>query len=61
MADADLVVIQTNHPEFLNLDLAQVFVGMRPGGVIYDLWGLHGGTPIALGRGVRYTALGAVY
>ena len=61
VADADLVVIQTNHPEFRDLDLAQAFVGMRPGGVVYDLWGLHGGVPIALGRGVRYTALGAVY
>jgi nucleotide sugar dehydrogenase len=61
VADADLVVIQTNHPEFRDLDLADAFSGMRPGGVIYDLWGSHGVTPIKLERGVRYTALGATF
>ena len=61
VADADLVVIQTNHPEFRGLDLTQAFSGMRDGGIVYDLWGSHGSTPITLDGGIRYTALGAAY
>jgi hypothetical protein len=34
---------------------------MRAGGIIYDLWGSHGVTPIKLGGDVRYTALGAAF
>jgi nucleotide sugar dehydrogenase len=60
VTDADLVVIQTNHPEFCELDLSEAFAGMRQGGIVYDLWGSHAVTPIDLGNG-RYTALGAAY
>jgi nucleotide sugar dehydrogenase len=60
VTDADLVVIQTNHPEFRSLDLPEAFSVMRPGGIVYDLWGSHGVKPFDIGK-VRYTTLGAAY
>ncbi len=59
--NADLVVIQSNHSEFRDLDPETGFSGMRSGGVVYDLWGLHGTVPRMLSGGIRYTALGATF
>jgi nucleotide sugar dehydrogenase len=58
---ADIVVIQNNHPMFRRLDPEATFSRMNPGGVVYDLWGMHGPVPLTLANDVRYTALGATY
>lgn len=59
--DADIVVIQSNHSEFRELELEEAFAAMRRGGVIYDLWGSHGAVPREIGNEVRYTTLGATF
>lgn len=61
VSDADLVVIQTNHAEFRNMDLDVAFAGMKHGGFVYDLWGSHGPNARLLANAVRYTSLGAVH
>jgi UDP-N-acetyl-D-mannosaminuronic acid dehydrogenase len=58
---ADLVVIQSNHADFRALEPESAFAGMRPGGFIYDLWGLYGAAPRKLPGGLGYTALGATF
>lgn len=61
VADADLVVIQTNHAEFRALDPETAFAAMRSGGFVYDLWGLYGEAPRRLPGGIGYAALGATF
>ncbi len=53
---ADIVVFQTDHQSFAQLDLGALAEGMRRGGMIYDFWAQFPAR--ALPNGIRYTALG---
>lgn len=56
---AELVVIQTNHRRFEELDFADVSAGMSADGIIFDLWSMNEGKKLPLRNGVVYACYGS--
>jgi UDP-N-acetyl-D-mannosaminuronic acid dehydrogenase len=54
--DADLVLVQNNHPDFKRMDVTYLMGLLASGGIVYDFWNLHPRSTYEDNR--RYLALG---
>jgi nucleotide sugar dehydrogenase len=59
--DADLVIIQTNHRDFEDMDFADISTGMSSNGVIFDLWSMNEDKNLPLTNGVVYACYGSAH
>lgn len=58
-AGTHLLLIQSNHECFAQMDLASLSAAMARPGMIYDMWNQHDPRTVRLADGVTYHALGA--
>jgi len=58
---ADLVIIQTNHRDFDDMDFAEVSAAMASKGVIFDLWSMNEDKNLPLSNGVVYACYGSAH
>ncbi len=59
--DADLIVIQNNHPAFAEMNLATLSATMNENGLIFDLWAQNEGDELVLRNNVAYGCLGSAH
>lgn len=59
VSEADIVIIQTNHRRFDDLDFAETSSGMRERGIIFDLWAMNEDENLPLKNGVAYACYGS--